>query len=490
GYAAGPGAGAMAASAPVSPMGGYPAGPSGQPGYSPQGYPQQHPPGDDDDPGRTAPALPMAGGYAGPSYTPQSQAVAVIQGTPGAMPATQGQPLNALAPIGAGAGQLGRTLMGAAPPPGLPSYSPTYPPQPAYPPTGQQPAYPSHQMPAQPGYGSQPPQLSQHPSMASMASGHYGQSPYGAAAELTVPVVPDGRTKRSSIARDVAIGVAIAALVLGGFLVVKFFVLDKQDDAGTAASSSTIATLRLAIPVGVAAELYVDDKKIATVGDKHEIPVNAGERKVKLVGPNGAGCEQVMKLPAGKVTTVECGMGVDTEAGSGAGAVTPLDTSAGSAGSAGSAADKAAAEKAAADKLKTDKTAAADKAAADKAAADQAAADKAAAEAKALKDKAAKDKAAAKDATVPKDKPKDRVPVDDNPIDRAAALPSKGTLKIVPPSGADILIDGAAPTGPIAKLALAPGKHKVTFVLGNDKHTFSVTVKAGETVTLDKKDLQ
>ena len=35
-------------------------------------------------------------------------------------------------------------------------------------------------------------------------------------------------------------------------------------------------------------------------------------------------------------------------------------------------------------------------------------------------------------------------------------------------------------------LALTPGKHRITFQIGGDKYTFTVTVKAGETVTLDK----
>jgi len=82
------------------------------------------------------------------------------------------------------------------------------------------------------------------------------------------------------------------------------------------------------------------------------------------------------------------------------------------------------------------------------------------------------------------------MPDEENPIDKAAALPSKGFLKIIPPAGAQIMVDGTAPSGPISKLSLAPGKHKVMFIIGADKHTFSVTVKAGDTVTLDKHDLQ
>jgi colicin import membrane protein len=387
------------------------------------------------------------------------------------------------------------------------------------------------------------------------------QQPYGSQQGYAQPAletqhVRDEGKRKSSIGRDVAIGVAIAALVLGGFLLVKFLILDSGDDEPTT-SGGTIATLRLSMPPDVTAELYVDDKKLQAVQNGLEIPVSAGQRKITLVGKNGAKCEQEMKLPAGKITTVECIM----YNGSGAPPTGSGGSAAASTGSAGSAVamgdktatDKAAADKVAADKLAADKAAkdkttdkttdktatdkaaadkaaadktaadkaAKDKAASDKAAADKLAADKAAADKAAASDKAAADKAAkaAADKHAAKDKPpidkaaadklaadkaakaaadkaakdkaaKDKMPPEENPIDKAAAQPSKGFLKIVPPSGAQIMVDGAAPAGSIAKLPLIPGKHKIMFILGADKHTFSVTVKAGETITLDKKDLQ
>jgi hypothetical protein len=82
------------------------------------------------------------------------------------------------------------------------------------------------------------------------------------------------------------------------------------------------------------------------------------------------------------------------------------------------------------------------------------------------------------------------MPVEENPIDRIAAQPSKGYVKIVAPKDAQTLVDGAAPSGSLSKLPLSPGKHKVQFIIGSDKHSFSVMVKAGETITLDKHDLQ
>jgi hypothetical protein len=38
-------------------------------------------------------------------------------------------------------------------------------------------------------------------------------------------------------------------------------------------------------------------------------------------------------------------------------------------------------------------------------------------------------------------------------------------------------------------LALTPGKHKVTFVMGDDRYTFPVVIKVGATETMSK-DLQ
>ncbi len=465
-----------------------------------------------------------AQGY--PSQYQQTPAPQLAHGTPGAMPV--GQPVNALAPPGA---SQGRTLMGAAAPPGLPNYG-GYPQQQQYPSNPQMPSMP-YGAPSSPqmlatnplGHhpsGQMPGQMQGMPGQMQMPPGMmpYGSQGYAGQAVPIEPTMPVGEGRRkSSIGRDVAIGVGIAALVLGGFLAVKFFVLDAGEEASQP-SSSTIATLRLQMPDGVTAELYVDDKKLQAVQNGLEIPVSAGTKKIKLIGPSGAHCEKELALPAGKITTVECilnaapangSASVDTgsagsadaahagsahaatgSAGDKSSTETPHTGSAATETPHAGSADKATTDKAATDKAAADKTAkdkaAADKAAADKAAGDKATKDKAAAD-KAAADKAAADKAAADKAL--KDKAlKDKMPPEENPIDKAAAMPSKGFLKIVPPNGAQIMVDGAAPSGSIAKLPLAPGKHKVMFIIGPDKHTFSVTIKAGETATLDKHDLE
>ena len=67
--------------------------------------------------------------------------------------------------------------------------------------------------------------------------------------------------------------------------------------------------------------------------------------------------------------------------------------------------------------------------------------------------------------------------------------PPRSYLKLLPPKGAQIFVDGVALVGAVSRLSLAPGKHRIQFKLGESKDTFTVTIKAGETVTLDKRDL-
>jgi hypothetical protein len=83
------------------------------------------------------------------------------------------------------------------------------------------------------------------------------------------------------------------------------------------------------------------------------------------------------------------------------------------------------------------------------------------------------------------------------PVDAAEATPTparprpptKGYLKIVPPPSAVVLVDGTAPIGPLSRLPLAPGKHRIQFVAGANKDSFIVAIEAGETMTLDKRGL-
>jgi serine/threonine protein kinase len=494
------------------------------------GYPPQHP-------GQT----PHQGQPVYPPPGPNTAPVAL--GTPGAMPVPH-QP----SPT---PGQ-GRTLIGGTMPAGLPNYSPNYPPQFSQYPDSQYPdQYPGQNGMPGPGPGpGQGPGPGPGPGMAPyqpypQATGPYGQpghpgptGPYGVGVPPVEGLQPEVK-KKSSIARDVAIGVAIAALVLAGFLAVKYLILDNNETAATEPSTppGAIATIRLAMTGGINAELFVDDKKVATVSDKQEIQVTAGTRKVRLSAPSGAHCEQSMTLAPGKVTTLECAL----SAGSGAGSAQPTPGSAAATGSAAAgsaAAGSAAAGSAAAGSAqgsaaapvpvpdKTDKMPVEDKAKA----ADAHPADKTAAK---PPDKVA-DKAPDKPADKAPDKALDKVadkshpvakPADDDlgklqggtkPGDKyadprktatatddsvlkqqpravATAADAKGYLIAISKPNASVWIDGADTglstpvTGKV--LPLSPGKHKITFVIKGDKFTFTVDIKPGIATTL-QKDLQ
>lgn len=71
--------------------------------------------------------------------------------------------------------------------------------------------------------------------------------------------------------------------------------------------------------------------------------------------------------------------------------------------------------------------------------------------------------------------------------DGGRAVATFGTAAIrSTPSGLAVLVDGKpAGTTPLTR-ALPPGTHKVTYLVGDDKLTFTLRVVAGETVTLDK----
>jgi len=486
-----------------------PAAATPQPGFVSQSYAQQG-----QQPGINAPFYP-------PGQTPV--------GTPNAMPITPPQPLNALVPPGAP--NNSRTLIGAAAPPGLPNYSGGYPPPGTLPPGyyGANPSQPQMQG-YQQGYGSQPqlpyPSDSQNP---------YGSNPYAAGPAAAVesqqlaPVV-EGR-KKSSIGRDVAIGVAIAAVVLGGFLAVKFLVLDSETAKPAAGSGSGIATIEVSMPPNINADLFLDGskEKVAVVANGQKIPVTAGQRKVRIVAPNGQFCDQEIKLPPSKTTIVECPL---LRGGPGPGSA----GSASGSGSAGSAAGSAAASTidvvmppnikgdlfidgtkfgsvGAGQKVPTTAGKHKLRLVAGTAVCEQelelAATKTTTLDCKQLKTSKPADKAMTPtdkpdkptdkpiDKTVkPTDKrpkPADKMPVEENPADKAASIGEKGYLNVYSKPSAKISIDGKD-TGfstPISgrTLPLLPGKHKVTFTIGGDRFTFSVTIKSGSTETLSK-DLQ
>jgi len=328
----------------------------------------------------------------------------------------------------------------------------------AYRPSGQmQMPPPSGYYPQQPSYPGYPPGYGQAPYGAYPHSG-----PMGMVAMQPVDAVP-GEGKRSTLVRDIAIGVGIAALVLVGFLVVKMFVLDKDKAAGNgSAASNAFATIKFAMPKGMSAEMYVNDARVATVTTDSSVPVSAGIKHIRLVS-NGLSCDEPqVTLEAGKTLTLECNFGLGSDGAVAAPPAPPQGSAtqvAQGSGSAGSATEEPKTVK----ESKKEKT-----------------------EAKTEKPKTEKPK------TEKTEKPKTEGKGSAEAAKTESAVdPTKGYLQLTSKPPAKVLIDGSD-TGkmtPVSGLAVAPGKHKITFIINDDKFTYPVNVTAGQTVVLSK-DLQ
>jgi serine/threonine protein kinase len=430
-----------------------------------------------------------------------------------------------------------RTVMGVVAPVGLPNYANNYPPRSSVPPPHQ-----SMPMPVPVGTPGHPMNA---PNMGYGAPNAYGQpmngpmsgqmpapyypppQPYGSeypmvqpgmmpnpnvsaamnAASAVDPLAQQVEPRKSTLVRDILIGVLIAAFVLGGFLLVKVLVLDKDSSSGdgAGAGSSSIGTLRVALPAGVKAQLFLDGQKSSSaVVDGSEVPVTAGTRKVKLVGVGGGDCEDAVKVEANKVTTIDCSKGA-AKAGSGAGSAKPADTK--PADTKPATETKPATDTKPADPKDTKPADPKDTKPADPkdtkptetkpATIDSG---KPAADAKptTLDSTKLADKTVAKPTVDPAHAAKPPKPT--KPADSRDAKPpttaatdagdttGKGFVTIYSKPTAKILVDGAT-TGrstPIEKLPLAPGKHKITYVIGSDRFTYPVNVKAGQTETLSK----
>jgi hypothetical protein len=346
-----------------------------------------------------------------------------------------------------------------------------------------------------PGY---PPQQQQYPGYPQPGYPQpypgYPSGPMGAPALDQSAPIAEG--KRSTLVRDIGIGVGIAALVLVGFLVVKMFVLDSETKSAGSGSAPTskFATVRLSMPPGVAAEMFVDDERVATVtSDSPGIPVSAGTKHIRLVGTNGLTCDDPkVRLEAGKTTTLECNFGM-----TGSGSAGSAATATGSAGAAtqvaqGSATEPAGSAAGSADAKTTEVKPTDIKGSDTRKPGDTKSTDLTK---KPTDTKKPADTKKPGDTTVAKPDDKKPPEVKPPPVDPklTAGDPNKGYLQVFSKPPAKILVDNVDTNlkTPISgqTLSLAPGKHKVTFVIGDDRFTYPVVIKAGVTETMSK-DLQ
>jgi hypothetical protein len=379
-----------------------------------------------------------------------------------------------------------------------------YPQQPNFTPPGQYMGYPGS------GPMQMPPQMG-----AATPVDHMGNpiNPMN----MTGGMMPIGiEGKKSTLARDIAIGVGIAALVLVGFLVVKMVVLDKGDStAKDTTATSKLANVKIKMPAGMTAEMTVDGARVATVENGKEIAVSAGMKHIKLVGNNGLSCDDDrVKLESGKTTLLECGFGggaTATGSGSaaagsaavGAGSAAPVTetkaqgsaavaaVAAGSGAGSGSAAivatkteTKPAETKAVETKTETKVTT-------------NPTATKTETKSSGNTTKTESTKTDTKNDTKTETKSTGTQTSKTEPKSGGStstkADSTKGYLQVYSKPTAHILVDGQETNlkTPISghALPLTAGKHKITFVIGDDRFTYPVMVKAGATETMSK-DLQ
>ena len=338
----------------------------------------------------------------------------------------------------------------------------------------------------------------------------YGQYDYNQTAPvppLDAPPAQEGR-KKSSIGRDVAIGVAIAAVVLGGFLAVKFFILDAEDSPSTddTTTTSTIATLKVELNPPVEAELFLDGNKTAehVVTNGVALPISAGKRKIRIVAKDGQVCERDLDLEADKITVVSCQLNLKTAAGSdakkpevgngsdppkaGSGAEVKPAVGSGS----GSDAAKPAAGSGAAGSGAAAKPDAGSGSAGKGSAVVATKPDVIVTKPPDKKPDVIVTKPPDKKPDVivkkpPDKKPPDKMPPEDNPADRAGSV-QDGYVVVSSAPKSKVSVDGVETglTTP-TKLKLSPGRHKIGFSYGTTKSAFTIVVKAGETVNFDKK---
>jgi hypothetical protein len=114
--------------------------------------------------------------------------------------------------------------------------------------------------------------------------------------------------RKPSLAKDILIGVAIAAVVLGLFAAGKYFVFgDKPGPKSGKAKAAATGTIALAVGGKGPATVYVNGEEEGVVeGDSLTLTVDAGKYELKVVRAGHPPCEQRISVDAKEVKVVSC----------------------------------------------------------------------------------------------------------------------------------------------------------------------------------------
>jgi hypothetical protein len=125
---------------------------------------------------------------------------------------------------------------------------------------------------------------------------------------LPPPTVGVGQSRRPSLAKDIMIGVAIAAVVLCLFAAGKYLVF--AEDAGPRSGNARAAasgTIALAIGGRGKATVFLDGQDQGVVdGDSLTLTVVAGDHQVRVVRDGVPPCERRISVDAKEVEVVSC----------------------------------------------------------------------------------------------------------------------------------------------------------------------------------------
>jgi serine/threonine protein kinase len=441
-----------------------------------------------------------------------------------------------------GSAAAAKTLMGMsapvlppsgppAPPPGrttgsIPSLRPPPPPAPgapppsfaAPPPPGAPPA--SFAPPAQaPGFGSPasfappagaeaPPARTTGPQHAQTLAGYYAQGSgavpayqsappsqpayTGPAPDLSAPVPAVAPAPaRPAVGKDVAIGIGIAAVVLSLVAVGRFVVFEDQPSPASAAAPAT-GSLVITTGDDRPADVFVDDERRGSAeGGRFEVAaLDPGSHRVKVARDGAAPCEKTVEVAAREVASVRCELVV----AAGAATAEPPAPTPAPVPAIVPAAPVDAGVDAADDDVIIHETDGADE-----------------------PDEPAPSPAPARTAP-PAPSPTAPPPPAPSPAQTATPTPRPVPRPVRPDAGAPpataapaaeaepgflvafttpiarVMIDGndtgkSTPIAPARRLSLPPGKHTLTFVIGDEIETYTVTISSGKT-TRFTRDLQ
>jgi hypothetical protein len=119
---------------------------------------------------------------------------------------------------------------------------------------------------------------------------------------------PGGRFFRRPLpSRDIAIGCAIAALVVAAFVSAKFLVFG--DEPRAEAEAAPTGTIAVVVRDAQPAEVQVDGKPVGTIRDRQPLTLSSlppGRHKVLVTREGAPSCEQTVELASRQAKVVEC----------------------------------------------------------------------------------------------------------------------------------------------------------------------------------------